>query len=167
MIGECEMKYIKYALIMLVQCTWGCVQSLVGLFFFIKFRKCPHSFYRGSIETKWKSNHISGLSLGVFIFTPDENSEFFKEWGWPDKKIIDEVSRCRVHEYGHTIQSLLLGPFMLIPGVVSIAWGRMKKYERLRNEYHVPYNFCWPEAWADKLGEKVTGLPSIGEKLDH
>ena len=159
------MKYIKYTLIMLVQCTWGCVQTIVGLFFFIKFRDCPHSFYKGSIETKWRANHFSGLSLGLFIFIPDEKAEYFKEYEWSDEKICDEVSRCRVHEYGHTIQSLMLGSFMLVPGVVSVVWGRMKRYERLRNEYHVPYSFCWSEDWANKLGEKVTGLPSLGKTL--
>lgn len=157
------MKYIKYALYMLVQCTWGCMQTIIGLFFFLRYIDCPHSFYKGSIETKWRVNHFSGLSLGLFIFIPDEKAEYFEKYGWSDEKINDQISRCRVHEYGHTIQSLILGPFMLIPGIVSVAWGRMKRYERLRKEYHVPYSFCWPEAWANKLGEKATGLPSLSD----
>lgn len=157
------MKYVKYALIMLVNCTWGFFQTLAGLIFFLKFIDCPHSFFEGAIVTKWRSKHFSGLSLGLFIFIPDEKAEFFKTYGWSEEKINDQISRCRVHEYGHTIQSLILGPFMLIPGIVSVAWGNMKRYERLRREYHVPYSFCWIEDWANKLGEKATGLPALSD----
>lgn len=156
------MKYIRYVANILIQCTWGCVQTFVGFLFFLKYIRCPHYWYRGSIVTKWKVNHFSGLSLGMFIFIPDENADFFKETGWSDEKIQDEINRCLVHEYGHVMQSLILGPFMLYPGIVSVAWGRMKRFERLRREYQVPYNFCWVEEWANKLGEKVTGCPSIG-----
>ena len=111
----------------------ACAQTLIGLAFFIKFRKCPHSFYKGTIETKWDAGHFSGLSLGLFIFIPNEKSEFFKTWDISDEKINDKISRCRVHEYGNSIQSIILGPFMIIPGVVSLAWGRMKKYESYSN----------------------------------
>lgn len=62
------MKYVWYIIKVIVQCTWGSVQSIAGLvIFFINIRK-PHCFYRGNIVTKW--NTLSGLSLGIFMFTP-------------------------------------------------------------------------------------------------
>lgn len=70
-------------------------------------RKCEHQFYRCCIDTKW--NAKGGLSLGLFIFTP--------------KYDVENAQLIRVHEYGHTIQSLVLGPFMLFVGIISVAWG--------------------------------------------
>ena len=83
-------KRLFYILYFVIQCTWGFLQTLVGLFFFIAHTRCPHNFYRGCIETHWNSKY-SGLSLGLFIFTPEINH-----------------NAVRVHEYGHTFQSLVL-----------------------------------------------------------
>lgn len=101
---------------MLVQCTWGLLQTLVGLGFFLANRTCEHRFYRCCIDTRW--NASGGLSLGMFIFTPKD--------GVPNGQLI------RVHEYGHTIQSLVLGPLMLFVGIVSVAWGSIPYFARLR-----------------------------------
>lgn len=159
------MKRLLYIVCMLVQCTWGCVQTVIGFCFFIKFRKCKHRFFRGCIETQWDLPHVSGLSMGLFIFTPREKCDSFLSDNLTKDEISDSISRCRVHEYGHVIQSLILGPFMIIPGVISIMWGSMKRYAELRNTYGVPYDFCWVEKWANRLGEKVTGLPSIDKGI--
>lgn len=156
------MIYLWYALYIFLQCTWGIIQTLIGFVFFLIHIKNPHSFYRGCINTKW--NSYSGLSMGLFIFTPNEEcKELEQHAGGTKELLIERVSMIAVHEYGHTYQSLILGPLMMIPGVVSIMWGRMEKYERLRREYGVPYSFCWVESWANRLGEKMTGLPSIGQ----
>ena len=85
---------MKKALFILIQCTWGMLQTLIGLGFFIANRKCSHRMYRGCIDTQW--NHTGGLSLGLFIFTPKDSQ--------------NNAQLIRVHEYGHCIQSLLLGP---------------------------------------------------------
>ena len=98
--------------------------------------KKTHYFYRGNIVTKW--NTLSGMSLGILIFTADDNNDDLIPYaGGTKQELIAYASRITVHEYGHTIQSMLLGLFMLIPGIISVAWGSMKRYERLRNELYI------------------------------
>lgn len=137
----------KRVLCTLMFCTWALPQTLIGLGFFIANRKHPHRWYRGCIDTQW--NYHGGLSLGLFIFTP------------PDKQ--ENAPLIRTHEYGHCIQSLVLGPLMFFVGIVSVLWGDLPYYARLRKEKHLPYTACFVEAWASGWGEKVTGEKAIWE----
>ena len=136
---------MKNVLFIILQCTWGRPQTLIGLGFFLANRKRSHRMYRGCIDTQWK--HHGGLSLGLFIFTPPD--------GQSNAQLI------RVHEYGHCIQSLLLGPLMIFVGIISVAWGNLPYFARLRKEKHLPYTACFVEAWASSWGEKVTGEKAI------
>ena len=136
---------MKKALFIFWQCTWGLLQTLIGLGFFIANRKCKHRMYRGCIDTQWK--HHGGLSLGLFIFTPPDDQ--------PNAHLI------RVHEYGHCIQSLVLGPLMIFVGIVSVIWGNHPYFDKMRRERNVPYTACFVEAWASSWGERVTGEKAI------
>jgi len=136
---------MKKVLFILWQCTWGLLTTLIGLGFFIANRKCPHRMYRGCIDTQW--NHSGGLSLGLFIFTPKDSQK--------------NAHLIRVHEYGHCIQSLLLGPLMLFVGIISVVWGNHPYFAKMRREQGVPYTACFVEAWASSWGEKVTGEKAI------
>lgn len=136
---------MKKVLYIIIQSTWGLLQTLIGLIFFLKNRNCEHQFYRCCIDTKWNSK--GGLSLGLFIFTPKDE--------------VENAELIRVHEYGHTIQSLVLGPFMLIIGIISIVWGNLPYFERIRREENVPYTACFVEYWASKWGELVTKEKAI------
>lgn len=138
---------MKKVLFIILQCTWGLLQTLVGLGFFIANRKRNHRMYRGCIDTQW--NHHGGLSLGLFIFTP------------PDSQ--SNANLIRVHEYGHAVQSLFLGPLMLFVGIISVAWGNLPYFARLRKEKHLPYTACFVEAWASSWGEWATGEKAIWE----
>lgn len=126
-----------------LQCTWGLGQTLLGFVIFLANIKQPHKFYRGCIETQWKQKG-SGMSLGMFIFTP-----------------AIEDNEVRVHEYGHTFQSLYFGPVYLILGIISFLWGNLPVYDRMRREQHVPYTRCFVEAQASRLGEKKTGEKAL------
>ena len=43
-----------YKIIFIVlQCTWGLPQTLIGLGFYIVNSKHPHKVYRGCIDTQW------------------------------------------------------------------------------------------------------------------
>ena len=57
------------------------------------------------------------------------------------------------HEYGHTIQSPILGPlWSFVIGLPSLIWcGCFAKY---RENHKVSYYSFYTEAWANKLGEK-------------
>lgn len=61
---------MKKALYVLIQCTWGLLQTLIGLGFSLANRDCAHQVYRCCIDTNTKWNARGGLSLGLFIFTP-------------------------------------------------------------------------------------------------
>ena len=94
---------LKRILFTILQCTWGIIQTFLGAVIFIKLRKYPHMRYRGCVDTRW--NISSGLSLGLFIFTPGEEDE--------------DSQKIRVHEYGHCIQSIVLGPLYMLLGIMQ------------------------------------------------
>lgn len=131
---------VKKALFVLLQCTWGILQTLIGAVIFLRLAKCPHRVYRGCIETRWQRR--GGMSLGLFIFTNQQDSP--------------GTDRVRVHEYGHCIQSLVLGPLYLIVGLISLTWNALPYFRRLRRERGIPYTACFVESWASKWGRWVT-----------
>lgn len=137
---------MKRIAFIILQCTWGILQTLLGAVFFLKIRhKYPHKMYRGCIDTQW--NTRSGLSLGLFIFTPRED--------------LMNSEKIRIHEYGHCIQSLMLGPFYLLIGAVSLVWANHPYFRKLRKEKQLPYTSCFVESWASKWGELATGEEAI------
>ena len=120
----------------LCQLTWGIFQTLLGLFVFIVHIGDRHYFYRGAVVTEWKSS--SGLSLGMFVFIPKD----------------EPTDRLLRHEYGHTVQSLMLGPlFLFIIGIPSFMWASLPAFKRRRREKKINYYSFYPEKWADKLGK--------------
>lgn len=129
-----------------LQCTWGFLPTLLGGVLFIRLRcRYPHRRYRGCIDTQW--NMRSGLSLGLFLFTPNDE--------------IRDAAKIRVHEYGHSIQSIVLGPLFWIIGLVSILWGQLPCFARLRMDRALTYTSCFVESWASKWGELATGELAI------
>ena len=77
------------------------------------------------------------------------------------RKGIDS-ERILVHEYGHTIQSMILGPlFLPIIGIPSFIWETFFLFVRLRRKKHIDYYNFYPEKWANRLGSKNTGLRSM------
>ena len=137
---------MKKMLFIFLQCTWGLLQTLLGAVFYLKVRKkYPSKTYRGCIDTQW--NTRSGLSLGLFIFSPRED--------------LRDSEKIRVHEYGHCIQSLVLGPAYLLIGLISVVWARCPYFQKLRKEKKLRYTACFVESWASKWGELVTGEDAI------
>lgn len=137
---------MKRILFILIQCTWGLPQTLLGAIIYFKNRQCPHVVYRGCIDTKWNSR--GGMSLGLFIFTPQEED--------------DRTEQVRVHEYGHCIQSLLLGPlYLIVVGIVSYTWANLPYFRKMRREKKILYTSCFVESWASKWGEWVTKQNAI------
>jgi hypothetical protein len=101
---------------------------------FLRYRTCPHHVFGGAVHTTW--NRRDGISLGLFLFCPDE--------------------RLLPHEYGHTYQSLLLGPlYLLVIGIPSAVWANAPACVRMRQEKGISYYSFWTEKWADRLGQKM------------
>ena len=136
---------MKRILFIILQCTWGLPQTILGAVFYLKNRHCPHKCYRGSMETQWSGR--GGMSLGLFIFTPREGTPNYE--------------KVRVHEYGHCIQSLILGPAYLILGLISVCWANIPYFRKLRKEKKIRYTACFVESWASKWGELVTKEEAI------
>lgn len=131
----------------IIQCTWGILQTFAGFLLFTLYRRCPHEFCCGAVKTRWPRK--SGISLGMFIFTPNEEPKA-GETG------AERLSDLTVHEYGHTIQSLILGPcYLLLIGLPSAIWANAGWCIRWRREKKVPYNSFCVERWADQLGGAV------------
>ena len=147
----------------LLQLTWGLPQTLAGVIVFVLNRNCRHYSYKGAIVTEWKSK--SNLSLGMFLFVSDDPFCYYPKY----RREYDEEHFSKmlmVHEYGHAIQSLIFGPFYLLAvGIPSIAWSFLPVFVRKRERKKISYFSVYPERWANRLGEKVSGEPSIGEPI--
>lgn len=84
----------------------------------------------------YKTKHIEGLSLGDRIFVSDDAPE----GTWLVK-----------HEFGHVIQSRVLG-WLYIPIIVIPSYLWYKFFERFcKNEPVESYYFFFTEYWANKL----------------
>ncbi len=94
--------FIRVSLIII----WTLPQTILGVFLFFYGSLFFKNFYyygpRGYFRYFIFGNHLSprkrGFSLGFFGFLPSGNT----------------TSLDQVHEYGHYLQSLILGPFYLI-----------------------------------------------------
>ena len=147
----------------ILQCTWGLPQTLAGAVYYLLNRQCPHFEYNGAIVTRWSSK--SSLSLGMFLFVSDDPFFYYPEYRSKyDEDIFSKM--LMVHEYGHTIQSLVFGPFYLLAiGIPSIGWSFWPTFVKKRERERISYFSAYPERWANQLGEKVTGDTSIGEPV--
>lgn len=151
------MKRILYTL---WQCTWGILQTLFGLILFVQHIKCRHFVYHGAIVTEW--NTKTSISLGLFVFVTA--NPFFAEKFEGQLNAGECSKRLLVHEYGHTIQSLILGPlYLIVIGLPSALWGFLGAKKRKKEQ--VSYGAFFTEGWANRLGEWATGEISIGDMV--
>ena len=142
-------KPLRGVLFHAIQWTWGLPQNLIGLLLlpFLRGTRCR---YHGALVTVYRrlrfTKNRSGFSLGSFIFLPETWSDYDRE-------------HFIVHEYGHTVQSLFLGPLYLpVVGLPSCLW--LHRFQRRRAVYQsrgVAYTDRFPEHGADRLGEYATG----------
>ena len=134
----------------LIQWTWGLPQNLLGfIIFLICFRK-PHRRFRTSIVTYW--DRPDSLSCGMFVFLTTQ-----KPVGYTEAMDVKNKRYILLHEYGHTVQSLILGPlFLIVVGIPSFIWAALPVFDRLRERKGLSYYWFYCEKWATNLGEKVT-----------
>ena len=134
-----------YPLTTALQWTWGNMQTVAGFVLYLWYIRCPHTYYNGTILTTCPPT-FWGISLGQFIFVPD----------------VPNKEEYAVHEYGHALQSLLLGPlYILLIGIPSISWGRIPCFIKLREKKNIRYTSFYCEKWASDWGEAVTKKKAI------
>lgn len=129
----------------LAQWTWGLPQTLIGALIALSLRGAPRFLYHGAVVTVWK-NHGS-MSMGMFLFLAEhlDGLDAAAPTGY-----AHEILR---HEYGHTYQSLMLGPlYLLVIGLPSIIWAQSARLRRWRKETGRSYSWLYTEGWADRLG---------------
>ncbi len=134
-------------MIILFLFIWELPQNLLGMVVYVIMK------IKGRIvNTEQDAYHLfietpgTGVSLGWFIFwTPSGN------------RFAHLKNDCRMHEYGHALQSKMLGPLYLpvvgIPSLARAAYSRW--YKRKYGSSWQNYFNAFPENWADKLGEVV------------
>ncbi len=149
---------MKVFIYRIVQCTWGILQTALGFIVFLLHINDEHFSFNGAVVTRWKSK--SSVSLGMFLFVTDEPYFYEK---LKDEYTKEELSsRLLVHEYGHTIQSLILGPlYLIVMGIPSTLWGFLPSCNKKRSQQKVSYFSFFTESWANLLGEKATGSKSM------
>lgn len=126
-----------------VQFTWGAVQNILGLLMSLFYINCRKEYYHGA-HIFYHNGLWGGMSLGAFIFI---NGNRDKVW----------TENAKIHEYGHTVQSLILGPlYLFVIGIPSMVWCNSKKYRNLRREKGISYYAFYPEKWANRLGAGAT-----------
>lgn len=131
-----KIKMMKTFFYRLFQLTWGLPQTLVGFVLFLKYRKSPHYTYKGAVVTNWPRN--GGISLGMFTFI---------------EKHKGRQEYIQKHEYGHTLQSLILGPlYLFVVGIPSFTWANLPYFAKKRATKNIPYNSFIVEKTADMLG---------------
>lgn len=150
---------LRTLLYLLLQCAWGLLQTAAGAALFLRYRHCPRFRFHGAVVTVWPLP--SSLSLGLFIFLTDRPPRD-RRGQIPPGEI---PRRLLVHEYGHTVQSLILGPLYLpLAGLPSALWAQLPRCQR-KWWGDVSYFSFFVEKNANFLGEKVTKEPSPGSML--
>lgn len=127
----------------LIQFTWGLTVNLVGLLVFLCCRaRYSSKRFHNSIVTYLPGNR-GGLSLGIFIFLSVPGAE--------------KNSGPCAHEYGHTVQCLLLGPlYWIVVAAPSLIWRCL--FEGYRRKRHISYDSFYCERWATAWGKKWSGV---------
>ena len=132
--------FLTKVLYYIIQWTWGLPQNLIGLVIWLgcKGERCES--FHGAAVTRWRVRRGS-LGLGMFLFLTKR----------ADRKVL-------VHEYGHSVQSLILGPlFLPVVGIPSFLWAGLRVCQNYRARRKKSYYSFYPERWANALGQKVTG----------
>ena len=131
----------KTALNFVLQCSWGILQTFIGavlIVWCVVFCKQKPFLYRDSIACVLP-NKSGSLSVGLFFFLHPKaaDNEYTKQ-----------------HEWGHTRQSLILGPlYLFVIALPSMVWCNcFKKY---REKKDLSYYVFYTEKWANKCA----GLP--------
>ena len=133
---------MKKILFRIWQWTWGFPQSLLGLIFRLVYRNCPRSEYHNAVVTHWPKGGSMGVGMYLFLGTGGDD---------------EHKAQVLVHEFGHSVQSLILGPlFLPIMGIPSFLWANLNPCRKLRREKGVSYYSFYPESNANWLGRIVT-----------
>ncbi|MDR1464417.1 MAG: hypothetical protein LBJ11_03845 [Oscillospiraceae bacterium] len=140
------MKELRSLLFYALQFTWALPQNLAGgIAYLILSRKYRHERFHEAFVTYIRAENFGGVSLGMFVFmNPDR----------PD----DWKHDTQIHEFGHSVQSIVLGPlYWIVVAAPSFLWCNLSSCIRYREEKQVSYYWLFCEGWANLWGTAWTG----------
>lgn len=129
----------------ILQWTWCLPQTLLGLILKLCWKgKKAEYWFNNKVYTVYNTSKesLGGISLGRYVLLG---------MGMDDEKTIK-------HEYGHQIQSFILGPlYLLVIGLPSGLWcwfgqDLINKVRKKKNKKSLSYYWLYTESWANKLG---------------
>lgn len=127
----------------ILQWSWGIIQNIVGFCVFLANVRRGHFRYNGAVVTVWKSRRGS-MGLGMFIFISESAMN------------VEHREFTLMHEYGHTLQSIILGPlFLPVIGLPSLLWAGLPVFRKYRERRSISYYRLYTERWANFLGEST------------
>lgn len=136
------MKTVRKILFYFWHFTYAILQNIMGLVMLAvyKAKGSESEWYHNALITYIDRKNFGGVSLGMFIFI-NKNVQG------------DRRHDMRIHEYGHTIQSLILGPlFLVIIALPSAIWCNLPVFVKLRKEKNVSYYWLYCEGWSNLCG---------------
>ena len=130
---------MKEVLLELIWWTWCLPQTLLGFILKLIFKGEEKTrMYCMKRYTYYNTTLTLGsVSLGKYILLCDGHHDD-----------IDTI----IHEHGHRIQSLILGPlYLLIISLPSLIWAGC--FDNFRSKHKKSYKSFYTEKWAEKLSE--------------
>lgn len=122
---------------------WQLPQNLIALLFLLYLQNEQKHELKG-IKFYYSEKFPGGISLGEYIIVGTENYSTVK------------------HEYGHVLQSRILGPlYLFVIGIPSLLHAGLHNCENFDKRY---FHF-YTERWADKLGRIERNDKGIAIKI--
>lgn len=107
---------------------------------FYKFRGAESEWYHNALITYIDKKNFGGVSLGMFIFI-NKN------------RVGDARHDTKIHEYGHTVQTMILGPLWLfVIAIPSVIWCNTPYFVKMRNKKNISYYRLYCEGWSNLCG---------------
>lgn len=144
------MKKITGVVYWLIQLTWGALLTIPGLLitgFIILFLKGkPHKngfSYIVEIGGNWGGLEIGAVAL-CGSYSQKDGPCYNPEW----------FEHTRKHEFGHTVQQLIFGPFQIFIGIASAIRYWYDRLEKKHKSERGPewYDSIWFEGTATRWG---------------
>lgn len=136
------MEMLKKILFWFWQFTYGLLQNIAGLCMLAiyKAKGSKSEWYHNALITYIDKKNFGGVSLGMFIFITD-------------KAEGDKLNDYRIHEFGHTVQTMILGPlWLLVIALPSFIWCGLPALNKWRKDNDISYYWLYCEGWSNLCG---------------